>query len=300
MPLWRLTLRLSAPLGTPLAGPTLFGQICVLRAEAEGPAAVTGWLADPARVWRLSDGFPAGFLPRPLVRPRPVPREAFDRIKAVKKRGLVTRAAFLRLRTAWDEAQLAEHETAAEPARPRRIAHNHVHRGGQGTLETGGLFFLDEDWRFADREARDVDLYVETAEPLETVRGLVAQLGARGFGRDAGTGRGRWEVVAAAEDPELAAGAGGRRMSLSRGALTPGTMREVLWKLAPHFGRLGPEHALAGVSPFKRPVLLTRPGATFTPGGAGPFGQLLRGVHPARPEVVLNALHLAIPFAEAP
>jgi CRISPR-associated protein Csm4 len=299
VPLWRLTLRLSAPLGTPLAGPTLFGQICVLRAEAEGAAAVTDWLSDPARVWRLSDGFPAGFLPRPLVQPRPVARDAFDRIKAVKKRSLVARAAFLRLRDAWEEALLAEEETAAEPALPRRIAHNHVHRQGQGTLEAGGLFFLDEDWRFAEPATRDVDLYVETVEPLARVRGLVAALGQRGFGRDAGTGRGRWAVIGAVEDRELAAGAGGRRVSLSRGALTPATMREAFWKLAPHFGRLGPENALAGVSPFKRPVLLTRPGATFRPDGDGPFGQILRGVHPARSEVVLNALHLAIPFAEA-
>lgn len=299
MPLFRLTLRLAAPLGTPLAGPTLFGQICVLRAEAQGSSAVTAWLSDPARIWRLSDGLPAGFLPRPLVRPRPVPREAFDRIKAVKKRGLVAREAFLRLRDAWEEARLAEEETIAEPALPRRIAHNHVHRQGQGTLETGGLYFLDEDWRFADPAARDMDLYVETEEPLETVRDLLAALGTRGFGRDAGTGRGRWEVTGACEEKELAGGAGGRRMSLSRGALTPATMRDAFWKLVPHFGRLGPEHALTGVSPFKRPVLLTRPGATFRPEGAGPFGQILRDVHPARPEVVVNALHLAIPFAEA-
>lgn len=299
MPLWRLTLRLSAPLGTPLAGPTLFGQLCVLRAEAEGSDAVTGWLADPARVWRVSDGFPAGFLPRPLARPRPVARADFDRIKKVKKRTLVARAAFLRLRGAWDEKWLAEGDTAAEPALTRRIAHNHVHRGGQGTLETGGLFFLDEDWRFADPATRDVDVYVETAEPLETVRGLVDDLGRRGFGRDAGTGRGRWQLIGAGEDAELAAGSGGRVVSLSRGALTPATMREALWRLAPHVGRLGPEHALSGVSPFKRPVLLTRPGATFRPAGDGRFGQLLRGVHPTRPEVVLNALHLAIPFAEA-
>ena len=296
---YRLTLRLSAPLGTPLAGPTIFGQICWLIREAEGEAALTGWLADPARRWRLSDGFPAGFLPRPLVRPRPVPRAAFDQLKALKKRTLVTRAAWERLRNGWDDAALKQCETAGEPQVLQRLAHNHVDRGGQGTQEAGGLFFLDEDWRFAQDATRDVDLYVETSEPVERVRSLIGLLGRRGFGRDAGTGRGRWTVLAADSDPGLVAHPGQRRMSLSRGALDPARMRDALWRLEPHFGRLGPELALAGVSPFKRPVLLTRPGATFTPAGRGPFGRLLAGIHPDRPEVVMNGEHLAIPFAEA-
>jgi CRISPR-associated protein Csm4 len=299
MALYRLTLRLTAPLGTPLAGPTLFGQICWLRREAEGEAALVAWLADPARLWRVSDGFPAGFLPRPLTHPRPVRPEAFDRLKALKRRSLVTRAAWDRLRGGWSDEALAEDETAADPALPRRLAHNHVDRGGQGTQETGGLFFLDEDWRFARDGTRDIDLYVETAEPLAAVEALVADLGRRGYGRDAGTGRGRWTVVAAAEDAALADPPGPRRMSLSRGVLDPATMHDALWRLEPHFGRLGPQLALAGVSPFKRPVLLTRPGATFTPAGPGPWGRVLRDVHPERPEVVFNALHLAIPFAEA-
>jgi CRISPR-associated protein Csm4 len=295
---YRITLRLTAPLGTPLAGPTLFGQICWLIREAEGEAALVAWLDDPARRWRLSDGFPAGFLPRPLTRPRPVRPEDFDRLKALKKRTLVSRAAWDRLRDGWADAALAEAETAADPARPRRLAHNHADRGGQGTQETGGLFFLDEDWRFAEAGARDIDLYVETAEPVERVRELVVALGQRGFGRDAGTGRGRWQVREAAPDLALADHPGPRLMSLSRGALDPATMHDALWRLEPHFGRLGPELALAGVSPFKHPVLLTRPGATFRPAGPGPFGRLLQ-VHPVRCEVVLNAAHIAIPFAEA-
>ncbi len=299
MALFRLTLRLTAPLGTPIVSPTVFGQLCWLRREAEGETALAAFLADPARVWRLSDGFPAGFLPRPLVRPRPVPRDLFDDAKEVRRHGLVARSAFLRLRGAWDETGLGRGETAPDATLGRRIAHNHVDRGGHGTQATGGLYFLDEDWRFADERRRDVDLYVETSEPLEVVRGLIARLGERGYGRDGGIGRGRWVIAGAGEDRELAGAGGGRRLSLSRGALDPATMREGLWRLEPHFGRLGPDLSLAGVAPFKRPVLLTRPGATFRPEGAGPFGRMLGGLHRDRPEIVLNALHLTLSFGEA-
>lgn len=298
---YRLTVRLTAPLGTPVQGPTLFGLICWLIRDAEGEAALTAWLADPARCWTVSDGFPAGWLPRPLVHPAPVAEADFDRLKEAKKRTFVRRAAWLRLRDGWRDAGLAEGDTASDPALIRRVSRNHVNRHGQGTIEDGGLFHVEEDWRFChEREdLRDLDLYVETAEPLERVSDLLAALGRRGYGRDAGIGRGRWQVAAAAEDVELAAHPGPRRMSLSRGVLDPTTMRDLLYRLEPHAGRLGPELSLAGTSPFKRSVLLLRPGATFTPEGPGPWGRMLTGLHPDRPEVVLNARHIAIPFAEA-
>ena len=55
-----------------------------------------------------------------------------------------------------------------------------------------------------------------------------------------------------------------------------------------------------GASPFKRPVLLTRPGMTFRPRGDGPFGRWLARVHPSRPEIGINGFHVTIPFTEAP
>jgi CRISPR-associated protein Csm4 len=77
-------------------------------------------------------------------------------------------------------------------------------------------------------------------------------------------------------------------------------MRDALWRVEPHFGKTGPQLALgAGASPFKRPLLLTRAGATFAPVGEGRFGAWLRDVHPTRPEIGHNAFHVAIPFREA-
>lgn len=303
MPLYRVILRLTAPLGTPLVGPTLFGQLCWLIREGEGEAALTAWLDDPARAWRFSDGFPHGFLPRPLVRPKPLPPEKLHEAKERKKRPYVRRETWLAHRGDWDETALKLDDLAAEPRRMRRIAHNQAHRSGRGTLEEGGLFFLDEDWRFSpgahgEKAADHVDLYVETEETVDRVLDLLTEMGQAGYGRDASTGRGRWEVRDVSEDHELAAGQGSRRMSLSRGIVDAATMREALWRLEPHFGRTGPQLSLTGVSPFKRPVALTRPGMSFTPMGQGPFGRMLSGVHPERPEIRLDARHIAIPFTE--
>lgn len=301
MALLRATLRLIAPLGSELIGPTLFGRLCWLVAEGEGATALERFL-NPAAMWRLSDAFPHGYLPRPLVAPRPFGDRDPTELKAIKKRVFVRRGRWLQRRMAWDETTLdAESDLAMAPAIPVRSAHNVVDRRGRGTLETGGLFFLNEDWRFCRDETARLDLYIETEDGLGLVERRLADLGAEGFGRDASTGRGRWTVETVEPEIELsAASPGDRRMSLSRGALDPPTMRDALWKLTPHFGKSGPQVTSAGASPFKRPLLLTLPGLTFRPEGDGPWGRWITGVHPTRPEIGLNAFHVTLPFAEAP
>jgi len=277
--------------------------MCWLKREADGEAALVDWLADPGRLWRLSDGFPHGYLPKPLCHPRSLSREDLKDHKERKQRLFIARDPWLRHRAAWNEFAVPNDAFRKDTTRMRHIAHNVVHRHGRGTLETGGLFFLDEDWRFASGEEGGsdplVDLYIEAGEPRDAVKGLVKELGEAGFGRDASTGRGRWKVREIVEDRELAEGPGARRMSLSRGVLTPETMQDALWRVEPHFGRAGAQVALTGASPFKRPVLLTRPGATFRPAGEGLFGRWITDVHPERPEIGLNGLHIAIPFNEA-
>jgi CRISPR-associated protein Csm4 len=98
---------------------------------------------------------------------------------------------------------------------------------------------------------------------------------------------------------ELEDGPCDRLMSLSRGAVTSG-MGDVRARIAPHFGKAGPQVAVAGgASPFKRPLLLTEPGATFVDERAGRHGAWLTGVHPTRPEIGHNAFHVTVGFREA-
>lgn len=299
MTLHRLTVSLSGPLGTPLVGPTLFGLICQVICEREGDAALTDWLGEPERIWRISDGFPAGHLPRPLVRPRPLRPDQLDSVKGRKAKPWIRRDVWMQHRASWAESELLDEDFVADPALYRRQAHNVVHRHGRGTLETGGLFFAEDDRRFAG-SCRDMDLYVKCTDGPGRVRELIDAVGRRGYGRDISTGRGRFSVTGICPDPELAGLPGAsRRMSLSRGVLSRATMRDALWRIEPHFGRVGPELALAGVSPFKRPVLLTRPGCTYRPDGSGAAGRWVKDIHPERPEIGLNGLHLAIPFSEA-
>ena len=300
MALYRLEITLKSPLGTPLVGPTLFGLVCQAISDQEGDAAVEDWLGEPERLWRISDGFPVGHLPKPMTKPRLLTPEQLDTLKNRKSKPWIRRDTWMKHRASWSEYEVCAGDYMGNPSCDTRRVHNVVHRHGHGTLETGGLYFVEDDWRFAGRFS-GMDLYVDSDEDCpERIRDLIQAVGERGYGRDISTGRGRFEVAGIRPDPELAELVGAHRcMSLSRGVLTSTTMQDALWRIEPHLGRVGPELTLAGVSPFKRPVLLTQPGCTYQPVGSVPAGRWLNDIHPERPEIGLNGFHLAIPFSEA-
>jgi CRISPR-associated protein Csm4 len=144
------------------------------------------------------------------------------------------------------------------------------------------------------------DLYIDASESARAdIMRLLSALGEIGYGRDANFGRGRWTVESVEPDVELATGPNGRLVSLSHGSAEP-DIDGLRCRLATHYGRAGPGVAVRdGISPFKKPLLLLQPGATFNGAAGRRYGSLIHGVHPDRPEIVHNAFHVVIPFAEA-
>ncbi|MFZ1828220.1 MAG: hypothetical protein WAW42_05505, partial [Candidatus Competibacteraceae bacterium] len=264
------------------------------------------------------------YLPRPLLQPgdRPEPaagesRQDFlqrlQQDKKLRKTAFIPLADFLELRVGLSEAGLlarlrqraAESERAA-PTQPHRRsrplsltvrqAHNTIDRLTGTTPETGGLYFMDEEWR--RDEAAELDVYAAGEIAGEELQALIGTVGEFGFGRDANLGRGRFTAHVEAADSRLFDHDGNRRLSLSHGVVTT-NMAAPFYKLHAHYGKLGGLFAGGERSPFKHPLLLTRPGATFSPADAGPFGALLADVHPHHPEIRQNAWHFCLPFTVA-
>ena len=272
----------------------------------------------------LSDAMPRDHLPRPLLQPgdRPEPaagesRRGFlqrlQQDKKLHKTAFIPVADFLELRAGLSEAALlvrlsqraAEHERV-KSARPHRRsrplsltmrhAHNTIDRLTGTTPEAGGLYFMEEEWRWD--EAAEMDVYAAGEIGGDDLQTLIDTVGEFGFGRDANLGRGRFTATVEPADPRLFAHDGNRRLSLSHGVLTA-NMAAPFYKLHTHYGKLGGLYAGGERSPFKYPLLLARPGATFSPADAGPFGSLLGGVHPHHPEIRQNAWHFCLPFTAA-
>ncbi|MFO1038430.1 MAG: hypothetical protein U1E45_16455 [Geminicoccaceae bacterium] len=302
MTLFRARLRLDGPLGTALTSGTLFGHLCWAYRARRGEAALGVWLRDmragAAAPFLVSDGVPHDLLPRPLLRPvswsEDLPTAESDRLKRQRRLGWITRASWLKVRIGLSASALPPLLVDWRP-QPVRQAHNRIDRLTGGTPEVAGLWFIDDDWSFSTTPDRD--LYLDTDLPDTEVADLLADVGEQGYGRDSTYGRGRWRLEALAADPELEGGSGDRLLSLSHGCLDP-AMADARWERWTHFGKVGAEMAMSGARPFKRPVLLMKPGATWA-AGPGPFGRLLDGVHQDRPEIIHNAWHLAIPYREA-
>lgn len=304
-------LRLEGPLGTPLISGTLFGHLCWAVWQTEGDDGVRAWLEENGRrPLLISDGFPAGWLPRPVLRPGPAQpragppanREALEqeeKRKKAKKAAWVRVQDWLRLREGLTERSLEQHLIKREVSPPggsfHRLAHNRIDRLTGTTPEEGGLYFVDEWW--PDAGSRDWDVYVRGDLEPARLEKLFAQVGEFGYGRDGSLGRGRWTAKVGEADRQLFQFEGHRLMSLSHGTLT-GNMRQARYKLHTHYGKLGGWLAGGAANPFKYPLTLLRPGATFQPGDGGPYGEMLAEVCRGHEQIRHHAFHLAIPYRE--
>lgn len=310
MPVYRVELNLKSPVGTGLLSGTVWGHLAWAIRYVEGEAPFKRWLEDQeTRPWLLSTRMPVGMLPRPLLKPAmrdvlPLSLEKMSLDKAVRKQQYISESLFLRLRAAMSDAKLnsALQEEAIKSrdtkglAREVVRAHNTIDRLTGTTPQTGGLFF--EQVAILHGETR-CQLFLSTAEPcLEKLQILFAFVGENGFGCNASTGNGHF-VATIREETVLFASTGNRAMSLSHGVLSR-NMTDACFKQHVHFGKLGGDYAKGRYSPFKYPILMARPGATFTPSGNGPFGALLRGIHHDEDlsELRHHALHLPLRFSE--
>jgi CRISPR-associated protein Csm4 len=314
METWRFRLELQGPYATPWASGTLFGQLCWAMRRRDGSderlATRLAALREGSELFLLSDVLPRDLLPRPILPPPP-----FDPVKAAehkkrKKLAFVTRRHFLRHRAALSETTIEEGLHPGPGDEEHRLAHNTIDRQRSTVIEPGGLFFLDEWWprlrddKGAPAPERLRDLYIRTSWPIGEVEDLLAAVGSWGFGRDSTWGRGRFTVVGKEEEKELFAFEGNRYLSLSHGAWTE-QLASPRYKLATHFGKLAIEAAMACGRPWKRPLLLMKPGATFAASGKGPFGAWLQGItHGEVPQILgfepgHHAFHLPVPYREA-
>jgi CRISPR-associated protein Csm4 len=314
---WRFRLELAGPYGTPWASGTLFGQLCWAMVRHDGSderlVRKLAALRNRQEVFLLSDVLPADLLPRPLLPPPPFDPDKAAEHKKRKKLGFVKREHFLRHRAALSEKSLEEGLDAGPGDAEHRLAHNTIDRQRGTVIETidrqrgtviepGGLWFLDEWW--PSENARERDLYVRTSWPIDEVEELLAAVGGWGFGRDSTWGRGRFRILGKEPERELFDHPGNRYLSLSHGCWTE-ELEAPRYKLATHFGKLAIEAAMACGRPWKRPILLMKPGATFAARGDGPFGKWLEGiVHSEVPEILgytpgQHAFHLPVPYTEA-
>lgn len=268
--LYRVTLALRSPLGTPLAGDTLFGQMCWALRESAGESELTHRIdgycdGDPWLV--VSDGFPAGHLPKPTL-PQHFEAERTPEQRKVAKgrRWIPGSAAGHRL-----PALLASavDDAAAYGAAPQRQtqAHNTIDRQTGTTGE--GVFAPYSQSQTTYGRNQQIDLYLvfdPSRSNIAEIRALLAAIGQTGYGRDASTGLGKFDV-SDAQAIHLPLPEHGNAYWTLASCAPQGLgfdAQRSYWRVHTRFGRHGNAHALGG-RPFKNPILLAAAGAILTP-----------------------------------
>lgn len=281
-----LTLEPLSAFGTLPLGDTLFGQLCWLLREKEGEGKLTEWLksytADkPFAI--VSDAFPRGYVPRPTV-PLSYLREENDKsgdLKAIKKQVWLPEGMLHQPCTKWLARCVSEKEILAQwqehlpknEKRPQKgfieqelQQHNSISRL-TGTTGEGQFapYTLDQHWY---NEETLLDVYIVFDENKITAQQLheaFETMGLVGFGRDASSGLGKFEVVKSESRTFPVAQDANAVLTLAPCA--PQGLgfnaKHSYYQLFTRFGRHGGQAAQSG-NPFKTPVLLAKTGALFS------------------------------------
>lgn len=283
---FRYTLRPLSAFGTPLAGDTLFGQLCwTLRHQLGNDRLNTllqGYASgQPFAV--LSDALPTGHVPLPSV-PSSLwlKTEKADRKQLKKQRWLPTTALELPF-AEWQAQAKSDGEVAdkTERAQPHNTINRQTGTTGEGQFAP---YAMPQIWF---HPAMRFDLHIVLDESRLSQNELTSALdymGATGFGRDASIGLGKFERVGDATAttwPTTEAA----NSYLTLGPCAPQGQGycpvRSTYQIATRFGRHG-DAAVQSGQPFKRPVLLAKAGSVFWPeklDASRPFiGQGLGGI----------------------
>jgi CRISPR-associated protein Csm4 len=289
---------------TPWHSDTIFGHLCWVAERHDGFMNFSGaaGLIDLHRGGKppliLSDAFPAGFLPAPADL-----KEFFDRrmkgeldtdkyslLKKVKGIEYVNLDQFHR----YQKGELFELGEGDDPIISAFTLHNQINRLTNTTREEGSLFELEE--RFV--RGGKFSIYARIREGFEEDTNRLFELfAAGGFGRKKSSGKGAFKVLDIKEFDDLdGVGQPESYLSLSHFVPAQSDPTEGTYKVMVKYGKMGEEKSCGG-NPFKKPLLMIRPGAVFRTHNFRPYyGRMVENIVYFNSEVVQYCFAFAVPL----
>lgn len=306
-----VTLKPLSAFATPLKGDTLFGQLCWAIRNRLGETYLSQCLEgytqnQPFAV--VSDAFPQGYLPLPKLPSCFCQLPEGEDRKAVKKLAWLPTAELHRPLNEWLQyasaglrdvgvaptgvasADIAASVGATPTSRQNTSklsethphAHNTINRQTNTTGEGGfAPYSVEQDW-FIPGLLWTVYLLLDTDQlSVKDCQQCLKDIGDFGFGKDAGIGLGKFEVVDFQEQPLLAQPNANACLTLAPCA--PQGLgfdsQHSYYQLFTRFGRHGDIAVHQEGKPFKNPVLLAQTAAVFStpPPTTGFIGQGIGG-----------------------
>lgn len=301
--IYRFTLKPCGAVGTPFRSDTLFGHACWAIRLYEDETRFDQFMENARKQQPelvFSDGFPEGYLPRPLVpgtQQESKTPEGQRRIKKLSKLRWVKRIEAERKKWKIDQSFLSEDTQHYSQAPLKQVhMHNSINRLTAAALDgTSGLFTKTEEW-YAGMWER-IDIYVSTQWGLDRLAGFLHNMFRCGYGRDQASGYGAVMVYREPEADNFTPYDSNLFMSLS--CMVPDntvTLDTSFYDIEPKYGKVW--SGLAHKNPFKKTVLQTVPGSVFIRNTAGErAGRVLSDIH-EDPCVIENCMTIVYPLPE--
>lgn len=269
MRLYRVRVIPESPWLTPWQSDTLAGLLCWACARTEGERVLEEELIEPGLngepPFVVSDAFPGEWLPIPAsVR---MASWAAEERKPVKRSRWIERTVFTRLQHGHRPgiADLIQDRGVHEYLQLR----NTISRASNTTAMGGGLYPTAERVLGADDQNRafsHLTIYIRIRrQSKDLLTELLKELATWGFGADRSAGKGQFRLgsglEAIDEFDEVKSPTG--CVVLSTFQPSSGDPTDGSWDAFTKYGRLGADFGFENV--FKRPLIMLRPGAFFTP-----------------------------------
>ena len=209
----------------------------------------------------VSDAFPGGHLPRPTL-----PAERLGAVDPTRRKEL-KRRRWLPIGALAEPARWLDRALELPEAELHPQSHNPLNRA-TGTTGRGGFapYTLTQRWYCPGTTLHCHVLIDPERLTGEEIRELFADIGASGYGRDASTGLGRFDVESDGDRLSEISAAAGSWLTLVPCAPQSGGFDPAhsFYQVVTRFGRHGALAVHSG-NPFKTPVLLAQTGAVLTP-----------------------------------
>jgi len=312
MQTYQITLNVPAGFITPWHADTIFGHLCWTAERHDcfqGFSGATGLIElfrrdEPPFI--LSDGFPSGLLPAPVTLKSLYSREEdgeidvdqYDLMKRAKKADYITIEEFL----SFQNGKVPALSDAGEKEFIKAtVLHNTISRITNTTGSQGSLFESDE--KFA--ASGEIQIYVKIRECFEEdVRLLLDRFAQGSYGAKKSTGKGAFSIksflpysafdlpASKKTDDQVVSGF----VSLSHFVPAKGDSTDGSYKTMIKYGKLGEEKTFCG-QPFKKPLIMLKPGAVFyTDNIRQYYGLLMENISDFEPTVVQYAFAFPVPF----
>lgn len=302
--IYKFTITPKGAIGTPFRSDTLFGHACwtfllnygknkfeefLVNAEMQKPELV------------FSDGFPSGWLPRPLLPKKPA------NFTTIKERTLYKQAAkrkwvnrsyaeknnweFCKLDNATSNISADYYDAPISDIQVR----NTINRLTGTTLEESGLYSYERNWY--EGIWNTVDIYVSTNWDSATLKNFLIQMFSIGYGRDQSIGLGAVSITTTPVAADFPSGDSSEGYYLSLSHCIPDksiSIKNSFYQIEPKYGKIW--NGFLTDNPFKKPLLQLVPGSVlYCNKSTERAGKVIKGVHDDE-RVIENCMTILYPL----